>query len=112
MEKKRSSAYTEAFIDALISPDPNKAVANDFRQRRVSAPDATGPVYTRKPSVQPDVSSLEESAEDNNLPLPQKMVSVDGSIPMSYSADDLQQLMDDADCIGPSKWKKFGVAAG
>ncbi len=38
-------------------------------------------------------------------------VSIDSTIPMSYSADDLQQLQEDADALGPSKWKKYGIAA-
>jgi hypothetical protein len=38
-------------------------------------------------------------------------VSVDSTIPMSYSADDLKQLQEDADSLGPSKWKKYGITA-
>ena len=38
-------------------------------------------------------------------------VSIDSTMPMSYSADDLKQLQEDADALGPSKWKKFGIAA-
>ncbi len=39
-------------------------------------------------------------------------LAMDSTMPMSYSADDMKELMYDADNVGPSKWKKFGIAAG
>ena len=50
--------------------------------------------------------------EEGEVVVKNPMVALDSMMPMSYSADDMQQLMDDADTVGPSKWKKFGFAAG
>ena len=83
------------------------------RVRRVSAP--INPPYHKSGSS--GNSSLDQVFEEGGgggggdkggLLSP---VSVDGTIPMSYSADDLKQLQEDADSLGPSKWKKYGIAA-
>ena len=80
------------------------------RVRRVSAP--INPPYRKSGSS--GNSSLDQVFEEGGggdkggLLSP---VSVDSTIPMSYSADDLKQLQEDADSLGPSKWKKYGIAA-
>lgn len=103
------SAYTEAFIDTITAPVPQKVALQD-RSRRISAP--INPPYQKSAS-----SGLDQVFEDGGgvggvvgggLLSP---VSIDNTIPMSYSADDLQQLQEDADSLGPSKWKKYGIAA-
>ncbi len=122
METKRNSAYTEAFIDSLMAPDPKKVIGHaagtggcadtesHFRQRRVSAPDPPTPTTKSRDSTTttPQLEDIREGA----IPMVGFGGGLEGGIPMSYSADDLQQLMEDADSIGPSKWKKFGLAAG
>ena len=81
------------------------------RMRRVSAP--INPPY-RKPGSSGN-SSLDQVFEegggcgDKGGVL--NPISIDNTIPMSYSADDLKQLQEDADALGPSKWKKYGIAA-
>ena len=92
---QRHSMHTEAFIDALVSPDPNKGM------RRVSAPG-------------PPSGGAEKFVQNDVIPEVEKYPSplMLDSVPMSYSADDLNQLLHDADKIGPSKWKKYGLAAG
>ena len=126
METKRKSAYTEAFIDSLMAPDPskvmggattttgdkveNKEVDSRIRQRRVSAPDPPShPMMSRDSTT---TMPLDEISEAGHFPMGGYGGGLEGAVPMSYSADDLHQLMEDADAIGPSKWKKFGLAAG
>ena len=127
VETKRNSAYTEAFIDSLMSPGPSKMTGAEatFRQRRVSAPDT--PVHDRPMRLRESAPSpLTHINEVHHIPPPLPLESplvadssnyapglgMEVGMPMSYSADDLQQLIEDADDIGPSKWKKFGIAAG
>lgn len=106
-ENKRRSAYTEAFIDAITAPQPSKFNP----QRRVSAPGppliAVSPQPKNNGSQLENVSERDEPAHGQYNP-----VTFESTMPMSYSADDLQQLQYDADNVGPSKWKKFGIAAG
>ncbi len=104
-ESQRRSVYTEAFIDALTAPDPTKT---NFIQgiRRVSAP---GPPTTITGEKQQFSIKEEQVIPENDRFNP---LTSDGCMPMSYSADDLKQLLYDADSVGPSKWKKFGIAAG
>ena len=108
-DTKRNSAYTEAFIDSLMSPEPDKILADELRQRRVSAPPSSLQAFTK-----PFDSVLENIDEDEVgvTGFHAHSSGIDASLPMSYSADDLQQLMEDANAIGSSKWKKFGIAAG
>ncbi len=116
VEDKRSSAYTEAFIDALVSPNPNKVLdAPDMRVRRVSAPEPSDiDIVQQQKFLGEQAAALDNIHEDKLPPLgfEYNCGGMDSNMPMSYSADDLQQLMEDADTIGPSKWKKFGLAAG
>ncbi len=103
-ESQRRSVYTEAFIDALTAPEQGKT---NFSQgvRRVSAP---GPP--------PTLGTGGQFVVENEHVIPEierfSPLASDTSMPMSYSADDLNQLLYDADRVGPSKWKKFGIAAG
>lgn len=101
LEGQRRSVYTEGLIDALIAPDPSK-VNFHHNARRVSAP---GP---------PSGVGEKFVVKDDMIPEVEKYGSLllESSMPMSYSADDLNQLLFDADQVGPSKWKKFGIAAG
>ena len=108
------SAYTEAFIDTITAPVSEKfGVSDQQRVRRVSAP--INPPYHKSGSS--GNTSLDQVFEEGGIggggdkggilsP-----VSIDNTMPMSYSADDLQQLQEDADALGPSKWKKYGIAA-
>lgn len=101
-ESQRRSVYTEAFIDALTAPDPSKT---NFNQgvRRVSAPGPpSGVGRGQQFVVQPEAV----------IPEIERFSPLSSDMPMSYSADDLKQLLYDADSVGPSKWKKFGIAAG
>ena len=82
------------------------------RMRRVSAP--INPPYRKSGSS--GNSSLDQVFEEGGGGVGDKggvlnPVSIDNTIPMSYSADDLKQLQEDADALGPSKWKKYGIAA-
>lgn len=105
---KRASAYTEAFIDAITAPNPTKLITPDrSRQRRVSAPNTSGFRGTRLTS---NGSNLEEVFEEHPATMSTPLM-LENAVPMSYSADDLHQLQDDADKVGPSTWKKYGVAA-
>ena len=107
-ENKRRSAYTEAFIDAITAPQATKAKFNP--QRRVSAP---GPPVIAVNPVNKNGSGLENVSERGEPAHGQyNPVTFESTMPMSYSADDLQQLQYDAEKVGPSKWKKFGIAAG
>lgn len=111
VETKRNSAYTEAFIDALTSPNPEKVLPNEIRSRRISAPESTTELVISSPKS--NISQLENISEDEMIkPSIAYTSTMDIGVPMSYSADDLQQLMEESDSIGPSKWKKFGIAAG
>ena len=109
-EKKRRSAYTEAFIDTITAPEAGKiAMQERQRVRRVSAP--ANNAYRK--SVSSGNASLDQVFEEEvEMSAVMSPVSIDTTMPMSYSADDLKQLQEDADAIGPSKWKKFGIAAG
>lgn len=107
---KRSSAYTDAFIDAITAPDPSKILTPSdpwLKHRRVSAP--APPKMAAGLRGRPPLNGVFEESE---LVVKNPMVALDSMMPMSYSADDMQQLMEDADTVGPSKWKKFGFAAG
>ena len=50
------------------------------------------------------VFELEEGGE-MQLPILDESIS---GVPMSYSADDLTQLQENADLVQPSKWKHLG----
>jgi len=50
------------------------------------------------------VFELEEGGE-TQLPILDESIS---GVPMSYSADDLTQLQENADLVQPSKWKHLG----
>ena len=99
-DRKRRSAYTEAFIETITAP---------VAERRISVP--LSDPYQKCSSGN---TSVDQVFEENVPPgaLIMSPVSVDSTLPMSYSADDLTQLQEDADAVGPSKWKKFGIAAG
>ena len=100
---QRRSVYTEAFIDALTTPGPNKTHFQQQGIRRVSAPGpptGTGGEHLEIQESIPEVERFGPLAMDSS------------TIPMSYSADDMKELLYDADNLGPSKWKKFGIAAG
>ena len=91
------SAYTEAFIDTITAPVSDKIDVQDHQRVRRASLDQV----------------FEEGSGDmgvigGGILSP---VSIDSTMPMSYSADDLKQLQEDADALGPSKWKKFGIAA-
>ena len=114
-DNKRRSAYTEAFIDTITAPVPENLALKDQHQRlrRVSAP--SNPPYHK--SVSSGNASLDLVFEEGGGATAAKTsilspVSIENMVPMSYSADDLSQLQDDAECVGPSKWKKYGIAAG
>ena len=85
-----------------------------MRARRVSAPDPPPVVRSPTAPVLPleDIDETSNVASGGGAGFGAYGVSMEGGMPMSYSADDMQQLMEDADNIGPSKWKKFGLAAG
>ena len=112
-ENKRRSAYTEAFIDTITAPVSQRAgTVQDQHQRfrRTSAP-VNQPFRS---SLSGNTSLDQVFEEEGGAPAGSvvlNQVCVDNTIPMSYSADDLSQLQDDADAVGPSKWKKYGVAA-
>lgn len=106
---KRASAYTEAFIDAITAPNPTKIVTVEHsRQRRVSAPDTAPRRSSRLPSNSSGLDQVFEETASSAINTP---MLLENAVPMSYSADDLHQISDDADKIGPSKWKKYGMAA-
>ena len=108
---KRASAYTEAFIDAITAPNPTKILTSDRnRQRRVSAPNTNTVGVGRTTRLTSNGSVLDQVFEEIPSTLATPLM-LENAVPMSYSADDLHQLNDDADKVGPSKWKKYGMAA-
>ena len=99
-EPKRRSAYTEAFIEALVTPNAEK-MDEKLRHRRVSAPTASGRVAGIRRE-----GSLEDVFEEE-IHVMQSVL--EPGMSMSYSADDLKQLQEDASLIGSSKYSRFGT---
>jgi len=111
--RNRKSAYTEAFIDAITSPNPQQPLSQErMRYRRVSAPTPAQSMgrKIRNASQGSSGGSLEQVFEleeggETQLPILDESIS---GVPMSYSADDLTQLQENADLVQPSKWKHLG----
>lgn len=105
--KRKNSAYTEALIDSLISPRPDKLTTNEARPRKISAPQG----LNRKQTASPEDEELKEINEapptSPNLCVDQMQMMK----PLSISADNVQELMDNTDTGLPSKWKLYGMNA-
>ncbi len=91
----KPSAYTEAFIDALIAPTGGV----ETRHRRVSAPNSTPPNLS-KGLRQTSLVDVFEEEVIKTAPIPPEP-----GMSLSYSADDMSQLEEDAEQLGKSRWR-------
>lgn len=90
------AACTDAFIDALIAP------TKETRHRRVSAPNTT-PFSPKGVKGQPLGEVFEEEKHERPMPTPPEH-----GMSVSYSADDMTQLAEDAEKLDLSRWKGAG----
>ena len=101
VDSKRNSTFSEAFVDSLICPCPDKVVTNEVRTRKISAPGSLNHNIT----VTLDKVELDGIDEASaNLP------TFSGRIPIikqrSISADNVQHDIDADTGLSP-KWKMF-----
>ena len=94
MESKENSTYTEAFIDLLITPNPQVGKLKETsRSRKTSAPESVN----RKLAIHPSKMELENINESEPI-LPAFSRQMQMIKKISISADDVQpNVFDDTD---------------
>ena len=104
-ESKRTSAYTEAFIEALTAPDLNNLELDRMRHRRVSAP--TARILPGKIAQQGSLDQVFEETDlvESEVGVAEK-INLEIGLPTSYSFDDIAQLKEDAAMAAPLKWTR------